>query len=377
MSSTPEPANKKRGRPKKVVVVVAPNKSSAGTTAAASTTANAAIQRSSPTYTNNPNPATTTTTTITPRKASTKAHPAPVSEINQTTPAPIREKSSVTKGCPTPLKSTKSPSTTSTSNPPSQLSIKFQTPSTQSNPHSATAAIREKQKWDRKQQVGAGAGPSTVQANGDISSRAKSARIENTIVGQGNQGGLRSQPETIPVKPFVDGAAAQGSNILNSLAASNNSKSAAAEDKFNRIAGSTGSTTNMAPPVRKFSASPSQQSSSPPPIKPPAKRASPLSAQRLSSQRLEPAQAQAESAKLRDIRQTKQYKTLARRWTSAMVALPILIYTSYELYERVFANKPPRSLPGTNHFPPVNENSRSPSPSPSPITPSSASTTET
>ncbi|EEH41664.2 hypothetical protein PAAG_03227 [Paracoccidioides lutzii Pb01] len=377
MSSTPESANKKRGRPKKVVTVAAPNKSSAGTAAAASTTTNAVIKRSSPTYTNEPNPATTTTTRI-PRKPSTKANPAPVSEINQTTTAPIREKSRVTKSCPTPLKSTKSPSTTSTSNPPSQLSIKFQTPSTQLNPHSATAAIREKQKWDRKQQVGVGAGP-TVQADGEISSRAKSAMVENTVIGQGNQGVQRPQPETIPLKPFVDDAAAQGSNILNALAASNSKSAAAAEDKFNRIAGSTGSSsaaaTNMAPPVRKFSASPSQQSSSLPPIKPPAKRASPLSAQRLSSQRLEPAQAQAESAKPQDIRQTKQYKILARRWTSAMVALPILIYTSYELYQRVFANKAPRSLPGTNHFPPVNENSRSPSPSP--ITPSSASTTET
>ncbi|KAJ9290156.1 hypothetical protein DTO027B5_1443 [Paecilomyces variotii] len=35
-----------------------------------------------------------------------------------------------------------------------------------------------------------------------------------------------------------------------------------------------------------------------------------------------------------DIRKTPQYKAAARRWTSTIVALPILIYSSYILYER-------------------------------------------
>ncbi|KAJ5337941.1 hypothetical protein N7452_004669 [Penicillium brevicompactum] len=35
-----------------------------------------------------------------------------------------------------------------------------------------------------------------------------------------------------------------------------------------------------------------------------------------------------------DIRQTKEYKTAARRWLSTIVALPIVIVSSYVLYER-------------------------------------------
>ncbi|CAG8289137.1 unnamed protein product [Penicillium salamii] len=35
-----------------------------------------------------------------------------------------------------------------------------------------------------------------------------------------------------------------------------------------------------------------------------------------------------------DIRQTKEYKTAARRWISVIVALPILMVSSYTLYER-------------------------------------------
>ncbi|KAN0071549.1 hypothetical protein V8E54_010145 [Elaphomyces granulatus] len=36
-----------------------------------------------------------------------------------------------------------------------------------------------------------------------------------------------------------------------------------------------------------------------------------------------------------NIRQTKEYKIAARKWTSTIVALPILLYTSWVLYERV------------------------------------------
>ncbi|KAL3465997.1 hypothetical protein BJX64DRAFT_284934 [Aspergillus heterothallicus] len=36
----------------------------------------------------------------------------------------------------------------------------------------------------------------------------------------------------------------------------------------------------------------------------------------------------------KDIRQTKEYKTAARRWTMTIVALPILFYTSWVLFER-------------------------------------------
>ncbi|KAJ5580572.1 hypothetical protein N7450_006873 [Penicillium hetheringtonii] len=35
-----------------------------------------------------------------------------------------------------------------------------------------------------------------------------------------------------------------------------------------------------------------------------------------------------------DIRQTKEYRAAARRWTSTIVALPIVMYTSWILYER-------------------------------------------
>ncbi|KAJ5280820.1 hypothetical protein N7478_006192 [Penicillium angulare] len=40
-----------------------------------------------------------------------------------------------------------------------------------------------------------------------------------------------------------------------------------------------------------------------------------------------------------DIRSTKEYKLAARRWTSAIVALPIVMYTSYILYERIYAGR--------------------------------------
>ncbi|KAL4948864.1 hypothetical protein BDW69DRAFT_85777 [Aspergillus filifer] len=35
-----------------------------------------------------------------------------------------------------------------------------------------------------------------------------------------------------------------------------------------------------------------------------------------------------------EIRQTKEYKAASRRWLSTIVALPILIYSSWELYDR-------------------------------------------
>ncbi|KAL3473598.1 hypothetical protein BJX99DRAFT_233489 [Aspergillus californicus] len=46
-----------------------------------------------------------------------------------------------------------------------------------------------------------------------------------------------------------------------------------------------------------------------------------------------------------DIRQTKEYKTAARRWVSTIVALPILMYTSYVLFERTYGDKQPKRLP--------------------------------
>ncbi|KAJ5731350.1 uncharacterized protein N7483_005858 [Penicillium malachiteum] len=40
-----------------------------------------------------------------------------------------------------------------------------------------------------------------------------------------------------------------------------------------------------------------------------------------------------------DIRSTKEYKLAARRWTSTIVALPIVLVTSYMIYERVYGDK--------------------------------------
>ncbi|OQE46751.1 hypothetical protein PENCOP_c001G08496 [Penicillium coprophilum] len=45
-----------------------------------------------------------------------------------------------------------------------------------------------------------------------------------------------------------------------------------------------------------------------------------------------------------DIRQTKEYKAAARRWTATIVGLPILMYTSWILYERVYGGKSPKRL---------------------------------
>ncbi|KAB8078376.1 hypothetical protein BDV29DRAFT_10131 [Aspergillus leporis] len=47
---------------------------------------------------------------------------------------------------------------------------------------------------------------------------------------------------------------------------------------------------------------------------------------------------------VRDIRQTKEYKVAARRWLSTIVALPIFMYTSYVLYERIYGDKTQKKL---------------------------------
>ncbi|XHG00836.1 hypothetical protein AWENTII_004250 [Aspergillus wentii] len=47
-----------------------------------------------------------------------------------------------------------------------------------------------------------------------------------------------------------------------------------------------------------------------------------------------------------DIRQTKEYKVAARRWTSTIVALPIFLVTSWMLYERTYGDKSPKHLVG-------------------------------
>ncbi|RAK86516.1 hypothetical protein BO79DRAFT_199160 [Aspergillus costaricaensis CBS 115574] len=50
------------------------------------------------------------------------------------------------------------------------------------------------------------------------------------------------------------------------------------------------------------------------------------------------------AAGIKDIRQTKEYKLAARRWISVMVGLPILMYTSWSLYERTYGDKRPKRL---------------------------------
>ncbi|OJJ71171.1 hypothetical protein ASPBRDRAFT_127846 [Aspergillus brasiliensis CBS 101740] len=51
---------------------------------------------------------------------------------------------------------------------------------------------------------------------------------------------------------------------------------------------------------------------------------------------------------VKDIRQTKEYKLAARRWISIMVGLPILMYTSWSLYERTYGDKRPKRLVETS-----------------------------
>ncbi|RDH39588.1 hypothetical protein BDQ94DRAFT_133321 [Aspergillus welwitschiae] len=52
----------------------------------------------------------------------------------------------------------------------------------------------------------------------------------------------------------------------------------------------------------------------------------------------------ARAGAIKDIRQTKEYKVAARRWISVMVGLPILMYTSWSLYERTYGDKRPKRL---------------------------------
>ncbi|KAK2761335.1 hypothetical protein FQN54_001857 [Arachnomyces sp. PD_36] len=48
--------------------------------------------------------------------------------------------------------------------------------------------------------------------------------------------------------------------------------------------------------------------------------------------------------KVADVRATQQYKNAARKWTSTIVALPILLYTSYEIYQRGILGKERKRL---------------------------------
>ncbi|BCS21005.1 uncharacterized protein APUU_21437A [Aspergillus puulaauensis] len=54
---------------------------------------------------------------------------------------------------------------------------------------------------------------------------------------------------------------------------------------------------------------------------------------------------------VQDIRQTKEYKAASRRWISTIVALPVLMYTSWVLYERTYGNQQPKRL---SDLPPPN-----------------------
>ncbi|KAL1959669.1 hypothetical protein VTO42DRAFT_1255 [Malbranchea cinnamomea] len=45
-----------------------------------------------------------------------------------------------------------------------------------------------------------------------------------------------------------------------------------------------------------------------------------------------------------NLRETTEYKRAARKWTSGMVALPIFLFTSYLLYQRVFHDRERRHL---------------------------------
>ncbi|OAX82125.1 hypothetical protein ACJ72_03520 [Emergomyces africanus] len=334
MSTTPEVVAKKRGRPKKVVAApeIAPATQTTKSTAAA-------IRSTS-------KKSISTTTTRTPRKSLPKASSTAASELKTPTVTPIDQKSASKKGSPTRQKKSST--------------ILLICPSTKSISKSESAELPGKLKTIENRQ--AEEPDCTVQAAVEISdSVAKSAGGGGTI-----------ELETTP-QNSVAAAAVQGSKILNALAASNQSagSTTSVEDKIKKSSGSIKrspvvATAEMPTPARqKISPSSSRPApSQPPPIKPPRKQAAPREAPLLRPQRPE----QAPSVKPQDVRNTKQYKSLARRWTSAMVALPILLYTSYALYERVFADKAPRSLPGTNNFPPVNDSSH---PSPSSTIPSS------
>ncbi|OJD10612.1 hypothetical protein AJ78_08423 [Emergomyces pasteurianus Ep9510] len=409
MSTTPEVVAKKRGRPKKVV---------AAAEIESSATAPASKKTKSATATPSTGKKSISTTTRTPRKSSPKTSPTAASELKAATIAPIDQKPAVKKGSPLQLKKTptispdpaqetsNSPSAPSKTldddkkaksdpahlkprprasvlNPSVEQSIEPQSASADSISNSESAELPENLKTIGKKQPEAN--NNTSQAAGEISesftkSTGGGGTIELDQVTQQTQTRRQTTPQI-----SVAAAAVQGSKILNALAASSQSavSTTSAQDKIKKSSrpierSPVLATAEMpAPAHKKVSPSSSRQPpSQPPPITPPRKQATPRETQRLKPQR--PAE-HPPSVKPQDIRNTKQYKTLARRWTSAMVALPILLYTSYALYERVFADKAPRGLPGTNNFPQGNDSSHSSSPSStlSSSTPSSGSTTTT
>ncbi|EEH07069.1 predicted protein [Histoplasma capsulatum G186AR] len=389
MSNTSDAVAKKRGRPKKIVVAPAIEKIS--TTASKSTTI------ITPGTSKKPISTTTPTPSKSPLKSSRKTNSSPASESHAAASAPIDQKPAAKKGSrarqkktsisspdspqeplETPSDSNKAKNETAdvksrskavASNPPTEPSIASLTPSTESKSISHTQSTE----LPSKQKVTGGRQPETRSTVQSLEGIEPSSGGRETIEQEQHAG------QTRPANPADAGAAVKGSYILNALAASRKSTRTATsvEDKT-KISGSTepstAAPTDMPPLARKNASSsgPRQRPSQPPPIKPPLIQtaSAPREAQR-------PKPQQAPVVNPQDIRNTKQYKTAARRWTSVMVALPILLYTSYALYERVFADKAPRSLPGTNNFPPVSDNSTSSSPSPSsPSTPASTTMTQ-
>ncbi|QSS64498.1 hypothetical protein I7I51_01566 [Histoplasma capsulatum] len=363
MSSTPDAVAKKRGRPKKVVVAPAIEKIS--TTASKSTTI-------TPGTSKKPISTTTPTPSKSPLKSSRKTNSSPASESHAAASAPIDQKPAAKKGSRTRLKKTSISSPDSSqepletpsdsnkaknetahvksrpkavaSNPPTEPSIESLTPSAESKSISHTQSTE----LPRKRKVTGGRQPetrSTVQSVGGIE---PSSGGRETIEQEQHAG------QTRPANPADAGAAVKGSYILNALAASRKSTGTATsvEDKTRIPRATEPSTealsttsTDMPPLARKNASSsgPRQRLSQPPPIKPPLIQTA--SAHR-EAQRLKPQQAPVVNPQ--DIRNTKQYKTAARRWTSVMVALPILLYTSYALYERVSDNSPSPSPSSTS-----------------------------
>ncbi|KKZ66401.1 hypothetical protein EMCG_07905 [[Emmonsia] crescens] len=341
MSTTPEVVAKKRGRPKKVVAVPEIESSATKKTCAAtleSTTATTATTTST-------NKKSTSTTTRTLRKYSPKTTSPPASKL-----VPIDQKFAAKKGSPTrqtkestlspdPAQETKNPPSApskilddniskakgepvdvksrpraSVSNLPTKKFIESRTPSAESISHSRSTEIPGKQKTNEKRQPEA---RNTIQVAGEISeSLAKSTGGKETIE-PGKAAQQTQKPQTTPAN-YVDAAAVQSSKILNVLAAS--SKSAgiptSVEDRSKRSSGSIGpspvaATTDMSSPVRK-KVSPTgsrQPPSRPPPVKPPLKQTAPGEAQRLRPQR----PPHAPTVKPQDVKNTKQYKSLARR----------------------------------------------------------------
>ncbi|KAL2371458.1 hypothetical protein BDBG_00519 [Blastomyces gilchristii SLH14081] len=392
MSSTPDTVAKKRGRPKKAVA--AATKTSTATSESTTTTTSTGTST-----TKKSTPSTTRTT----RKSSPKANSPPASDPKPASSAPIdrkpaakkksaptrQKKSSVTapdpaQGLPKPPSApsqipgnnsraksdqvgVKSRLRTSASNPAAEQPPAPRTPSAESKSisHSETTELAGKQEATGRRQPEA---RNSVQAAGEISEPpAQSARGRERTIEPKRVAEQTPPPPAHPVDATV--ATVQGSKILTALAASSSKptrKATFIEDKIKKASAprpieSSGQaiTTDMATLASK-KASPSgprQPPPHPPAIRPQLAQAASArrETQRVKPQRPEPAP----GVKPQDIRNTKQYKSLARRWTSAVVALPILLYTSYALYERVFADKAPRSLPGTNNFPLVDNSAQS------------------